>query len=69
MIVTDEEETGHKRYQNYLELGSNVDLQFTKRYDDICDECTIAINTVITKRQGTSPVNQYFIDKLKEINK
>jgi len=47
-----EEETGHKRYQNYLELGSNVDSQFTKRYDDICDECATAIQNTIIKRQG-----------------
>jgi len=64
-----EEETGHKRYQNYLELGSNVDPQFTKRYDDICDECTTAIQNTIAKRQGMSPLNMYFTDKLREICK
>ena len=60
-------ETGHAHYQTYLELGSNIDPQFTRRYDDVCDECTTAIENVIAKRQGKSPVNMYFTDKLREI--
>lgn len=51
-----ESETGHKRYQTYLELGSNVDPQFTKRYNDVCDECVAAIQNTIAKRQGKQTV-------------
>ena len=60
-------ETGHNRYQTYLELGSNVDPQFKKRYDDVCDECTTAIENTIAKRQGTSHLNMYYSNKLREI--
>ena len=49
-------ETGHAHYQTYLELGSNIDPQFTRRYDDVCDECTTAIENVIAKRQGKTVV-------------
>lgn len=63
-----ESETGHTHWPCYLVLGSNAQDIPDKRYDDICDECTIAIQKVINTRQGVSPVNQYFTDKLREIN-
>ena len=62
-----ESKTGHKHWPCYLVLGSNDKEELSIRYDDVCDECAQAINTVITKRQGVSPVNMYFLDKLKEI--
>ena len=62
-----ESETGHKHWQCYLVLGSNIKDIADTRYDDVCDECALAIQKVITTRQGVSPVNQYFMDKLTEL--
>ena len=62
-------ETGHTHYQAYLVLGSNTNPDYQTKYEDVCDECTIAIQNTIAKRQGMSPVNMYFTDKLREICK
>lgn len=59
--------TGHKHWQSYLVLGSNVKDVADIRFDDVCDECTDAIRKVVNARQGVSPLNQYFMDRLKEI--
>lgn len=62
-----ESETGHTHWPWYLVLGSNAQDVPDKRYDDICDECTRAIQHAINARQGVSPINQYFMDKLAEL--
>jgi len=59
--------TGHRNWPCYLVLGSNLEGVPDKRYDDVCDECTAAIRNVINTRSGVSPVNQYFMDKLAEL--
>lgn len=59
--------TGHKHWQSYLVLGSNIKDVPDKRYDDVCDECTAAIRDVILTREGVSPINRYFMDRLSEI--
>lgn len=59
--------TGHNRWQCNLVLGSNMKVEDDIKYDDVCDECADAIRKVINARKGVSPINQYFMDKLKEV--
>ena len=47
-----ESETGHGQWPCYLVLGYNMNEFDTKRYDDVCDECTVAISAVIDQRKN-----------------
>ena len=49
-------ETGHIHYQAYMILGSNQDPDYQTKYEDVCEECTTAIQNVIAKRQGKTTV-------------
>lgn len=63
-----ESETGHRRWPCYLVLGSNLDEADTKKYDDVCNECTVAISSVIDKRRtDKSVLTKFFENKLKEL--
>ena len=46
-------ETGHTHYQAYVILGSNTKPDYQTKYEDVCDECTTAIENVIAKRRDT----------------
>ena len=62
-----ESETGHKHYQAYVILGSNINPEVETRYDDVCDECSVEIQNTIAKRQGKSYLNIYYEQKLRDI--
>lgn len=47
-----ESETGHTHYQAYMILGSNQDPDYQTKYEDVCDECVIAIQNTIAKRKN-----------------
>ena len=44
-----ESETGFECWPCYLVLGSNLNENDTKRYDDVCAECSITISSTIDK--------------------
>jgi hypothetical protein len=64
-----ESELGHKHFPCYLVLGLNNDESSTMRYDDVCGDCSLKIKKLIDELSGTSAVNQYFTQKLRETEK
>lgn len=62
-----ESKSGHKRFQGYLVLGSNLDESDSKKYDDVCVDCCLKIKQTINELSGMSVVNRYFSEKLDEI--